>query len=262
MTLHRYSLLSTLALCLYSTVSIAESTGISVELTGSEESTECAILMHGLARTSSSMTSMAEALVANKFKVANVNYPSRQYPIERLSTLAVTAGLEACDVTKDESVYVVTHSLGGILIRDYLSRQDIPTLKRIVMLAPPNHGSAVVDHLKELPGFTLLNGPAGAQLGTDEKSVPLKLGAIKKNTAVIAGTRSINLYLSTLLENPDDGKVSVASARLEGMCAMLILPVTHTFIMKNKVVIEQTITYLEHGRFTAETAERFECEAD
>lgn len=218
--------------------------------------------MHGLARTSSSMESMAENLVANDFKVANVNYPSRKHPIEVLSALALTAGLDACNETNDESVYVVTHSLGGILIRDYLSRQDVPNLKRIVMLAPPNHGSAVVDHLKDLPGFMWLNGPAGAQLGTDENSVPLKLGAINKDTAVIAGTRTINLYLSTLLENPDDGKVSVASARLEGMCAMLILPVSHPFIMKNQEVIAQTINYLKRGRFTAETAEHYNCETD
>ena len=261
MTRYWYLRLGAVALCLYATAAISKSEGITVELTGSVSSTQCVILIHGLARTSSSMESMAQELVAEDFKVANVDYPSRQYPIEVLSQLAVTAGLNACDLSGEDSVYVVTHSLGGILIRDYLRRQDIPEMKRIVMLAPPNHGSEVVDKLKDLPGFKLLNGPAGLQLGTDENSVPMTLGAISKDTAIIAGTRTINLYLSTLLENPDDGKVSVASARLEGMCAMLILPVSHPFIMKNTVSIEQTINYLKHGRFTAVGAEHFDCDA-
>ena len=56
---------------------------------------------------------------------------------------------------------------------------------------------------------------------------------------MIAGTRSINLVLSTYLPDPDDGKVSVASARLEGMCGFLTLPVSHPFIMKDKDVIDQ-----------------------
>jgi len=67
--------------------------------------------------------------------------------------------------------------------------------------------------------------------------------------AVIAGTRSINLLLSNYLPNPDDGKVSVASARLDGMCAMLTLPVSHPFLMKNRSAVNNAIAYLETGKF-------------
>ncbi len=111
-----------------------------------------------------------------------------------------------------------------------------------------------------MPGFHLMNGPATEQLGTDENSVPLKLGAMRTDTAIIAGTRTINLYLSTLLDNPDDGKVSVASARVDGMCAMLTLPVSHPFIMKNNASIAQTIHYLEDGKFTHNNAEYYNAE--
>jgi len=250
------------ALCFYTSLATAQTDDVTVALTGSTSATDCVILLHGLARASTSMTAMAEALVASKFKVANVDYPSRHYSVEKLSEAAVSAGLDACTLAAVEHVHVVTHSLGGILIRDYLKRQDIPELQRIVMLAPPNHGSEVVDNLKDIPGFQWFNGPAGNQLGTDENSVPLQLGAISSDAAVIAGTRSINLYLSTFLDNPDDGKVSVASARLDGMCAMLLLPVSHPYIMKDKKSIEQTISYLKTGRFTADSAEHFECKVD
>ena len=225
------------------------------------DSGRCVILLHGLARTSSSMVPLGKAMEEAGFSVALVDYPSRSHSIEALSTIAVDAGLKQCRDGGNTQLYFVTHSLGGILIRAYLSKQDIPELERIVMLAPPNHGSAVVDNAKEVPGVVWFNGPAFLELGTDEQSVPLALGEINVDTAVIAGTRSVNLILSNFLDNPDDGKVSVESARLEGMCAMLVIEVSHPFIMKDEVVIEQTVTYLSTGEFSLASAEYLKCES-
>lgn len=232
---------------------------VDVEISDSA-SDSCVVLVHGLARTASSMSGMAQALSEAGYKVAIVDYPSREHRIGALSDTVIPAGVDACRNAGSQRIYMVTHSLGGILVRDYLSRHAVEQLQRVVMLAPPNHGSAVVDNLKNVPGVDFLNGPAFSQLGTDEKSIPLRLGATTVDTAVIAGSRSINLYLSTFLDNPDDGKVSVASARLEGMCAMLVLRVSHPFIMKDEESIAQTINYLENGRFTTAEAEYPDCE--
>ncbi len=230
-----------------------------VEVSG-PASRACVILQHGLARTAASMESLAEALNDAGYRVANVDYPSRHHRIQVLSDLAIPEGVDACTEAGASELYMVTHSLGGILVRDYLSRHALHSLRRVVMLAPPNHGSAVVDNLHELPGFQWLNGPAIEQLGTGERSLPLQLGPAPVDTAIIAGSRSVNLYLSTFLENPDDGKVSVASARLEGMCAMLVLTVSHPFIMSDEETIGQVLSYLANGRFTAEQAEYPDCE--
>lgn len=221
----------------------------------------CVVLLHGLARTSSSMSELGNALNEDGYSVALVDYPSRTHTIEILSKLAVDTGVESCLKNGNTRLYFVTHSLGGILVRAYLDNDAIPGLERIVMLAPPNHGSAVVDSVKGVPGVVWLNGPAFLELGTDEQSVPLSLGKIKTDTAVIAGTRSINLLLSNFLENPDDGKVSVESARLDGMCAMLVIAVSHPFIMKDELAIEQTVYYLNTGRFSEDSAEYLNCEA-
>lgn len=117
------------------------------------------------------------------------------------------------------------------------------------MLGPPNKGSQVTDKLKNVPGYKLINGPAGMQLGTDLESVPVNLERAEFEVGVIAGTRSINLILSTMLPNPDDGKVSVENTKLEGMADHITVPVSHPYIMKDARVIDQAIFFLKNGRF-------------
>ena len=143
----------------------------------------------------------------------------------------------------------VTHSLGGILVRAYLYEHNIENLGNVVMLGPPNKGSQIVDKLHQLPGFKLINGPAGLQLGTDQQSVPNQLGAADFKLGVIAGTRSMNLFLSTMLPSPDDGKVAVENTKLEGMSDHIALPVTHPLMMRSDVVIAQVIHFLKYSEF-------------
>ncbi|MEH6563938.1 MAG: hypothetical protein V7756_01230 [Halopseudomonas sp.] len=209
---------------------------------------ECVILLHGLARTSASMESLQQALSAAGYQVVNHNYPSRQHPVAELGKLAIGPALQAC--ASESRVHFVTHSLGGIVLRYYLQQEPLPQLGRVVMLGPPNQGSEVVDELRELPGFAWINGPAGLQLGTGADELPRQLAKPEFSLGIIAGTRSINLLLSTLLPNPDDGKVSVASTRVDGMTDHISLPVTHPLMMRDEEVIAQTLHFLAAGRFT------------
>ena len=179
--------------------------------------------------------------------VKNVNYASTRHSIEELAENAISPALADC--AAGQVIHFVTHSLGGILVRQFLHRNRIENLGRVVMLGPPNKGSQVVDKLSDFPGFRFVHGDAGLELGTGATSVPNRLGNANFDLGIIAGTRSINLLLSFMIPGADDGKVSVENTKLEGMRDHLEMEVTHTFMMQNKKVIDQVIHYLQSGKF-------------
>ena len=218
---------------------------------GLASANDCVVLLHGLARTSVSMNKMERELAAAGFLTANIDYPSRENTVEELAMTAVPAGIAACRAQGGvDTIHFVTHSLGGILVRQYLSDHDLPELGRVVMLGPPNQGSAAVDELRDVPGFDWLNGPAGRQLGKGENSVPLQLGPADFELGVIAGNRTIDPITSAVLENPDDGRVSVEDTRLEGMADFIVVEHSHAFMMRMRRTIELTIAFLKNGRFS------------
>ena len=211
---------------------------------------ECVVLLHGLNRSSLSMEIMEYELTQRGFLVANIDYPSTDYPIEELAPMAVEAGLEKCAGNGSAPmVHFVTHSMGGIIVRQYFADNEFDALGRVVMLAPPNQGSNAVDVLQNVPGFAWLNGPAGFQLGKGEESVPLRLPPPDFEFAVIAGNRTIDPVTSQVLENPDDGKVSVEDTKLEGMSDFRVVGASHTFIMQKADVIDLVENFLRYGSF-------------
>ena len=210
---------------------------------------EAVIVLHGLVRSSTAMNKIAEALNKDGYTVCNIQYPSRKYSIAKLATNNVYSEIQKCLPNyKERSLYFVTHSMGGIITRQLANDTDL-NIDRVVMLSPPNQGSELVDKLKVIPFFKLINGEAGLSLGTEANSVPNSLGRVNFATGIITGDRSLNPFYSYLIPGADDGKVSVASAKVSGMKDFLVVPHSHSFIMDSPVAIEQTIHFLNNGEF-------------
>ncbi len=221
-----------------------------IALTGQLSAKEGVILLHGLCRSSASMEKMANALQQAGYVVENVDYPSRTAAIRDLAEQAIGSAIKSKQMQDCSKIHFVTHSMGGILVRSYFSKRKDSRLGRVVMLAPPNQGSEVVDKIGSWRLFRWINGPAGRQLNTKLDSPPHALGKIHFECGVITGDRSINWINSLLIPGKDDGKVSVARSQCAGVKDHRVFHVTHPYIMKNRKVISEVIHFLKRGHFS------------
>lgn len=214
---------------------------------------ECVFVLHGLARGARSMARLSTQLSDARFVVHNLDYPSTEEPFPRLVALLRTRVDHegaACP-----AIHFVTYSLGGLVVRAFLEQSPPSRLGRVVMIAPPNHGSQIVDHLGDTWIFRTLLGPVASELGTTPESVPNRLGPPRYPLGIIAGDRAINPLGAVLLPDPHDGAVSADSTRLDGMSDFLVVHRSHTFIMQAPEVATQTIAFLRYGRFERHAAE-------
>jgi hypothetical protein len=209
------------------------------------------VLLHGAANVPASLWRIERALHAQGYRTFAPFYPSFRHSIETLAE-RLQPRLEdfAAGVA---TVNVVAHSMGGLVARTWISLSRPQNLGRMVMLATPNGGSEWADVLQRNPLYQLAYGPAGAQLSTAVQCVRReKLGPPDYPVGVIAGERSINPLSALILPRPNDGTVSVASTRLDGMADHIVLPVSHTGMLMNGRVIDETIAFLRDGRFSHE----------
>ena len=183
------------------------------------------------------------------YSTINLAYPSTTKTIETIAETHLAHAVQSCESQRAGKIHFVGHSLGGLIVRQYLQRHSVPAGSRLVMLSPPNKGSELVDLLMKVPLYRWITGPAGQEIGRGPDSVVNRLKPVEIDVGVIAGNLSINLVFSAFMDGPDDGMVSVKSTMLPEMRDFIIVPNTHTFIMRDPQVMRQVIHFLENGRF-------------
>jgi pimeloyl-ACP methyl ester carboxylesterase len=176
------------------------------------------------------------------------NYRSRTSSLETI--VADLFGPISKFAEMHSSLHFVTHSLGGVVARALLDTRRPPNLGRVVMLAPPHGGSEWVDLLKRLKLEKFALGPVSQDLST---RAVRSSGPIDYPLGIIAGNRALDPILPRfLVARPNDGKVSVASTRLDGMSDHIVMPVSHTLMTANRAVGEMAVRFIETGKFPRE----------
>ena len=214
-----------------------------------DDVSEWVILLHGLGRFRQSMRGLEQHLKRLGYLTINLAYPSTTKTIETIAETHLARAVQGCEAQRAGKIHFVGHSLGGLIVRQYLQQHSIPEGSRLVMLSPPNQGSELVDLLMKVPLYRWITGPAGQEIGRGPESVVNRLKPVEIDVGVIAGNLSINLVFSAFMDGPDDGMVSVKSTMLPEMRDFIIVPNTHTFIMKDPMVMRQVSHFLKHGRF-------------
>jgi hypothetical protein len=195
------------------------------------------------------MRRLAAHLQHAGFTVHNLNYPSRRLPADELVHFVSAEIAKHCAGVS--RIHGVGHSLGALLLRAWAASatRERARLSRLVLLAPPNSGSEIVDRVGGTGLFRLLFGPAGGVLGTAADAFPHRIPTVSCEVGVIAATRSINPIGSLLLPGRNDGAVSVYRTHLQGMRDHIEMPHSHTLVMRAPRVMEQVLHFLRYGCF-------------
>jgi pimeloyl-ACP methyl ester carboxylesterase len=211
---------------------------------------ECVILLHGLCRSFLSMEFIERTLIHNGYAVLNLDYASTRKSITDIALDDTAKAVSTCKRKGYERIHFVTHSMGGIVARRYLQNHRLPEGSRLVMLAPPNQGSEVMDWaVAAFPRLSRLAGPGASQLRTCDQSLLAQLSPVSAEVGIIIGNTSWNPYFSKILPGKDDGKVAVERAKLAEMTDFLIAECNHTTILFKPMIRRQVVSFLEHGRF-------------
>ncbi|QQG35793.1 MAG: alpha/beta fold hydrolase [Micavibrio aeruginosavorus] len=213
------------------------------------------VILHGIARTNKSMIKIEKALRDAGYNAISITYPSTEKDVDELAQWLHQNYLTAKFWENNRRVHFVTHSMGGLVTREYLEkyRPAIPYrhLGRVVMLAPPHQGSEVADLLDQNWLYQMYYGPAGQDLTTDAQKSPHPRPYY--DLGIIAGNKEWPYFAAAfVVPGPGDGRVAVEKTRLPGMADHIIVNATHTFIMNDEPAIKQALYFLTHGEFQHE----------
>ncbi len=191
------------------------------------------VLLHGLWRSVWAMDGIAGFLNERGFETLNLPYPSFRHSMDEIIDRVAREIGESSKRT-----HFVTHSMGGIVLRCLAERYPELVTGKIVMLAPPNQGSEIIDWLEDSPLGWLSLGPGGMSLSTSR--VPRDVPAFKddQDVSVIMGNKNRMPAFDFLLEGDNDGIVTVEGGRVHGMKRLEVVDADHTFIMGEKKVLE------------------------
>lgn len=209
---------------------------------------ECVVLVHGLRANSSFMEELENALVDSGYRVLSVDYPSSQYKIQALADTAIGTALMMCGSCCD-TVHFIGHSMGNTLIHYYLQKTRPGKVHRIVMIAPVNQGTELINRLEWIPGFATLNSPAGMQLGCGPDRFLQSLSPLPHDIGIIAGNRTINPIASLIIPGKDDGRVSIEHTKMQGMDDFILVPSNHHWIVKKDSTVRSALRFIQHGHF-------------
>ncbi|MHB8866832.1 MAG: alpha/beta fold hydrolase, partial [Pirellulaceae bacterium] len=213
------------------------------------------LLLHGLAAPAWSLEFMARHLrKQTEHAVFVVEYASLRSTIDKQAQglACIIANLQGI-----EEIHLVGHSMGNIVIRRYLAGdrtacggwQPDPRVARIVMIAPPNHGSSTAEWLSDNRLFKAVFGESGQQLGVYWDDLEKRLAIPRGEFGIIAGGWGNRLGLNPFLPGDDDGRITVATTRLAGASDFLVVPQVHEFIAHDPRVLDYTVRFLSHGYF-------------
>ena len=213
---------------------------------GGDARVRVVVLLHGLWRTAASLGRLERTLQAHGYEVLNVDYPSTSASIEvNAAQLAEAVAARAAAGHVDEWS-LVGHSLGGLVIEQYLRRSDAVAPSACVYLATPHRGAVLADLRKHWPPFRLLLGSAAAlQLSPGDALHQQPIPWAERSGTIVGNLGECN----AAIPGDDDGTVGVKEATFAGASATCSVPFGHTGVAAAPPAIVAVLHFLRYRAF-------------
>jgi len=196
---------------------------------------ELVVLVHGLSAKRLVMWPLARYLVRVGFQVNNWGYRSTTRSIDWHAS-KLTAILRDVEFRNDiERIHVVAHSMGCIVSRAAIEKGRPSRLGRIVMLAPPNHGSHAARIIAPAVNWFC---PTMKELGDHPDSYV--------NSLPLPDRCEFGVIAASL-----DRVIRQTSTHLDGEADFTVVFSMHGVLPWHRKAQKQTVSFLESGRFVA-----------
>jgi hypothetical protein len=189
------------------------------------------LLVHGLWRTPLSFLLLGRQLRRWGHHIEQFGYAAVAQPYDAI-VARLTKRIER--VAAAGPYAIIGHSLGGVLLRSALARLTGPRPEHLVLLGTPNRPPRLARVLGDKWLYQRLMGECGANLASTDFYAALPVPDVPYT--IVAGTAGPRARWTPLGVEPNDGIVAVSETRIREDDAIVVLPVTHTFMMNNSAV--------------------------
>jgi pimeloyl-ACP methyl ester carboxylesterase len=200
------------------------------------------VLIPGLWMPAAVMLLMQRRLERAGLRCRRFGYPSARAGLEDNSArlAGFVRGLRSSDV------YLVGHSLGGVVALHATATHALSEVRRIVMVGSPYRDSYVARRLGRLRvgrwmlGKTVPAWLDGARPGLEDVAI-----------GVVAGTSAIGIGMLVApgLARPHDGVIRTEETQMSGMADYAEVPACHMGLLVSRKVGQLVAKFLCHGRF-------------
>lgn len=204
------------------------------------------VLQHGLFRTAASLGRLERTLRAHGYEVLNPGYASTRATIEQhAAALAAVIAARAARGPVDAWAFV-GHSMGGLVVQEYLRRPDAVAPWACVYLGTPHRGAVLADLRKHWFLFRWAMGTQAAWQLSPGDALHQRPIPWRDRSGTVVGDRGAG---NGSIPGADDGTVGVAEATFAGARAVVTMPFGHTAMTTAAPVLRHVLHFLAHGGF-------------
>ncbi len=205
------------------------------------------VLIHGLYMRPLVMRPMARWFEAQGYSTSSFGYKTTSESLE-LNVENLSTHLSSINANE---VFLVCHSLGGLLARAYVaSVGEDHTIRKVVTIGTPHQGAAIARWMKSKKLGSLLGHSMekGLIKNRSDWELDIPLGSI-------AGDGGIG-FLPLIKGNaePSDGTVSVSETHIQGETDHIVLHYSHIQLIMVAEVYEKALCFIKHSNFTSDSS--------